>query len=199
VPLPAEHVRLLVAHSGVRRQLVEVGYGERVAECRAALAAARAAGVRGAALRALRDLGADDLPSLERALEPRLLRRARHVVTENARVDEVCAALRDADWARAGALLRDGQRSLREDFEVSTPELDLLCEAADALPGVFGSRLTGAGFGGCTLHLVAPEASGEAAAALADAFEKRFGRRPPVWQVAAGDGAEAFAPGRARE
>ena len=67
-----------------------------------------------------------------------------------------CERLAAAELEAAGALLREGMRSLRDDFEVSTPELDALCEIADALPGVYGSRLTGAGFGGCTLHAVAP-------------------------------------------
>ena len=143
--------------------------------------------------RALRDLSPADLPALARVLEPLLLRRARHVVTENERVDATCRALRAADWETVGSLLRAGQRSLRDDYEVSTPELDALCELADALPGVYGSRLTGAGFGGCTLHLVAPDAAPELAEALAAGFERRFGRRPPVWAVKASRGAERLA------
>jgi galactokinase len=83
-------------------------------------------------------------------------------------------------------------RSLRDDFEVSTPELDALCEIADALPGVYGSRLTGAGFGGCTLHAVAPEAADEVARQLGLGFERRTGRLPPVLRVQPADGAEAL-------
>jgi galactokinase len=196
VPLPATGVALLVAHSGAKRALAgagsggTAGYGDRVAECRRALAAARDAGVAPPQARALRDLSPRDLPALARVLEPPLLRRARHVVTENERVDATCSALRAGDWETAGGLLRAGMRSLRDDFEVSTPELDALCELADALPGVYGSRLTGAGFGGCTLHLVAPGAAPDLAGALAAGFERRFGRRPPVWVVAASGGAE---------
>jgi len=188
VPLPAE-LRLLVAHSGASRELAAGGYAERVAECRAVLDTARAAGLVAPDAVALRDLAPEDLPALETLLEPRLLRRARHVLTENPRVDATAAALRAGDLPASGALLREGMRSLRDDYEVSTPELDLLCELGDALPGVVGSRLTGAGFGGCTLHLVLAEAAGEAAARLADAFERRCGRRPPVWQLAAAEGA----------
>ena len=166
VPFPSGRARLLVAHSGTARELATVGYGRRVAECRSALDAARAAGIAPARARSLRDLSLDDLPALERVLEPVLLRRVRHVLTENLRVDASCAALRAGDLVAAGALLREGMRSLRDDYEVSTPELDLLCREADVLPGVHGSRLTGAGFGGCTLHLVEAEAAGEVAERL---------------------------------
>jgi galactokinase len=188
VPIAGGSLALLVVHSGVRRQLAAGGYAERVAECRAALEGARASGVASAA-RALRDLGVADLPALERVLAPRLLRRARHVITENARVDAFAAALRRGDRAGAGALLREAMASLRDDFEVSVAELDFLCSRGDAEPGCLGSRLTGAGFGGCTLHLVEPDAAGAVAEALASAFEARFGRRPHSWEVRPADGA----------
>ena len=88
-----------------------------------------------------------------------------------------------------GEVLRAGHASLRDDYEVSIPELDALCDIADALPGVYGSRLTGAGLGGCTLHLVDPEAALGAASALAERFERRFGRRPPIEEISSGAGA----------
>jgi galactokinase len=189
VPLPVA-ARLLVADSGVRRRLADGRYAARVAECRAALAAARAA-LRRPDLGALRDVAPADLAALEVGLDPGLFRRLRHVVTENARVDAACVALAAGDLAAAGALLAEGQASLRDDYAVSTPELDALCRLADALPGVWGSRLTGAGFGGCSLHLVAAEACAEAAAELAAGYERQFGRRPRVWVLAAADGAGA--------
>jgi galactokinase len=191
VPMP--DLALLVAHSGVERRLAEGGYRARVAECRAAFAAGRAAGVGGPAARSLRDFALADLPALEAELESRLFRRARHVIAENARVDALVAALGTGDRAQIGAILRAGQASLRDDFEVSTPELDALCEVGDSLDGVVGSRLTGAGFGGCTLHLVAPGAAAEAARALAAGFAERFGRTPRVLLTRAADGASSFA------
>ena len=111
------------------------------------------------------------------------------MVTENRRVDQVIAALAAGDLRAVGGLLREGQASLRDDFEVSVPELDALCEAADAQAGTWGSRLTGAGFGGCTLHLVAPDRVEAIAEALASAFAARFGRRPVIQQVRPGAGA----------
>ena len=131
IPVAGGALALLLVHSGVRRQLSSGAYGERVAQCRAALEEARAAGIAARAT-ALRDLGPEDLPALERALAPLPLRRARHVITENARVDAFAAALRGGDRERAGRLLREAMESLRRDFEVSTPELDFLCETGDA-------------------------------------------------------------------
>jgi galactokinase len=189
VPLPAD-LRVLLVESGVKRALVTGAYGDRRAECEAALQAAQEAGVAPSGASALRDLCEQDLPALERFLEPHLLRRVRHVIRENARVHGVCEALGRGDLSRVGALLGEGMRSLHDDFEVSTPELDHLCERADAHAAVYGSRLTGAGFGGCTLHLVQAEAAEDVATWIADGFENRFGRRPPSHNVVASDGAK---------
>jgi galactokinase len=112
------------------------------------------------------------------------------VLTENERVRACCAALEAGDLVAAGEVVREGHQSLREDYEVSIPELDALCELADALPGVYGSRLTGAGWGGCSLHLVDPGAARDVATRVAAAFEKRFGRRPAIVRVETARGAE---------
>ena len=138
----------------------------------------------------LRDFGPSDLAALESALGPVEFRRARHVVLENARVDAFCDAMLAGDTSALGRLLEEGQRSLREDFEVSIDELDALCDIANALPGVVGSRLTGAGFGGCTVHLVTSEFGDAEREALARGFADRFGVRPPLWIARASSGAE---------
>jgi galactokinase len=104
-------------------------------------------------------------------------------------VDRVCAAFHAGDLTAAGAALRAGMRSLRDDFEVSTPEIDALCALADAQPGVYGSRLTGAGFGGCTVHLLEPAAVEPAIAAVREGFASRFGRVPPALATVLADGA----------
>jgi galactokinase len=193
VPLGAGRVALLVAHSGVTRALAAGGYRERVAECAAALAAAQAARVAGPEARTLRDLSPAQLPALEAALAPHLFRRARHVIRENERVDAFRGAVSAGDLASAGALLREGMRSLREDYDVSTPELDRLCALGDAAPGCFGSRLTGAGWGGCTLHLVEPAAADEVGRAIRAGFAASHGREPPLWLVRPADGASELA------
>jgi galactokinase len=197
VPLPRERVRVLVADSGVRRALAAGGYGDRQRECREALHAAQEAGLARDA-RALRDLGPADLPALARVLPPPLLRRTRHVVTENERVSQVRRALEAGRLEAAGECLREGMRSLRDDFEVSIRELDELCALADGHPAVLGSRLTGAGFGGCTLHLVRPEGAADAARWIAAGFAARYGRRPPLLEVAAEDGAAELPLGAGR-
>ena len=189
VPLP-EGLRILIAHSGVTRALARGDYRDRVVECERALQAARAAGIAGPRVTALRDLALSDLAALESALDPVLFRRVRHVVSENARVDSFCAALSAGDEDRLGALLAEGQRSLREDFEVSTPELDALCDIANAQRGVVGSRLTGAGFGGCTVHLITSAFGSGESDALRKQFAERFGYTPALWIASASSGAE---------
>lgn len=192
VPFPSERLGILVLHSGVERRLAQGSYGDRRGECAAALAAARATGAVPPEVRSLRDVTPGELPGLERVLEPLLMRRVRHVVSENARVDAFCAALETGAFEEAGAVLRAGMRSLSEDFEVSVPELDALCALADGHPDVFGSRLTGAGFGGCALALLRPEALEEVAGAVLSGFEARFGRRPRYWSVRPSDGASGI-------
>ena len=191
VPFPGDAVELLVAHSGVTRRLAtaEGGYRQRVAECAQALEAAKRAGLVKNEARSLRALDGCSSAQLEAALDGVSLRRARHVLTENQRVARFCAAMQARDFESLGSVLREGHRSLRDDYEVSIAELDALCEIADELPGVFGSRLTGAGFGGCTLHLVEPDAAAAAAIALADRFEARFASRPAILEARVSDGA----------
>jgi galactokinase len=189
IPLADGALRILIAQSGVKRALASGGYRERVTECASAMAAARDAGIASEGASELRDLGPGDLPALKKLLPPLLFRRARHVITENARVDAVCERLAAGNLAGVGELLVEGMRSLRDDYDVSTPELDVLCELGDAHPGCYGSRLTGAGFGGCTVHLVEPEAAEEVAGGIATGFEARFGRRPAILTARAAAGA----------
>jgi galactokinase len=197
VPVPGSLV-LLVVDSGVRHQLAGGDYNQRRRECEAALAAAHTAGLVPPGATTLRALEPEDLPALERSLDSLSFRRARHVITENERVDTVCDAFARGDLARAGAALRAGMASLRDDFDVSTQEIDALCEIGDETPGVFGSRLTGAGFGGCTVHLVAREHAAAAQSAIGDGFAKRYGRTPPAWIVRPSAGASVISLSRAR-
>jgi galactokinase len=119
-------------------------------------------------------------------LGPLLYRRARHVVTENERTRAAADALAGRDWRRAGALMYESHRSLRDDFEVSAPELDTLVELARDIgegEGVFGARMTGGGFGGSTVTLVATDRTAAIGARLADEYQRRHDRSL-TWFVA---------------
>jgi len=148
VPLPAP-AEVVVCDSGVRHALADGAYARCREDC---VEAARLLGVA-----SLRDVTAAHLDAEHDALPPPLWRRARHVVTENARVLAVVEALARDDLERAGRVMTASHASLRDDFVVSTPEIDRLVAAATAVPGVHGARLTGGGFGGCTVSLAAPD------------------------------------------
>ncbi len=187
--LDPRRASLLIFHTGKERGLVDSEYNQRRADCERAL-------------EALRRLGGGDWPTLRHvpegvlalhgaALDPAALRRARHNLTENRRVLEFERALTAGDFARAGALLYESHRSLRDDYEVSSAELDLAVKLASALPGVWGCRMTGAGFGGCCIALVQPERADEIAESLARRYEARAGRTPRVFLTRAVAGAGA--------
>jgi galactokinase len=178
VPIPAT-LELLVVDTGVRHSLRSGGYAERRRQCDEALAAARIA--LGRELATLSDVTLRDLPALKPPLPELLFRRLHHVVLENARVVSFARALRERDLPAAGELLYASHASLRGDFEVSCAEAELLVDASRAAPGCFGARITGGGFGGSTLHLVAADAGEAVAESLAAAFRTRFGRAPRWW------------------
>ncbi|MBV8369726.1 MAG: galactokinase [Candidatus Eremiobacteraeota bacterium] len=184
VPLPAG-AAIVVADSRVKHQLAGSAYNERRAQSEEA---ARLLGAR-----TLRDVSLEDFARRADALPALLHRRARHVVGENARVLAAVAALRENDLARAGALMDASHDSLRDDYEVSSPELDLLVEAARGVPGVYGARMTGGGFGGSIVVLVRRDAVASLSTALESAYAARFGREPLVTEVRASDGAAPIA------
>ncbi|HSS35539.1 MAG TPA: galactokinase [Patescibacteria group bacterium] len=185
VPLPADVV-LVVAHTGMPRTLGTSEYNARRADCDRAVAAL--AGIEPSVV-SLRDV---DRPMLERhaaRLDPVARRRAEHVVDENARVVATELALASGDLAELGRLFAASHASLRDRFEVSSPELDALVEIALGVPGVVASRMTGAGFGGCTVSLVRPAAVESLRSRILADYPGRTGRTPRVWQVQAADGA----------
>ncbi len=180
IPLPAEAV-LAVCHTGVRHELATSAYNQRRRECEAAVAGL-AAHLPG--LRSLRDVSLAMLERYGGALDPVVARRARHVVTENARVPAACAALRAGDWPRLRAVFAASHASLRDDYEVSCPELDAMVEAATAAPGFLAGRMTGGGFGGCTVNLVAADLAPAFAAAVTAEYQARMHRRARVFLLA---------------
>jgi galactokinase len=181
VRLPAA-VEIIAVNSMVKHSLGGTAYRDRVAECRQAVEAIRA---RRPEVHSLRDATLDQVELA--AGTPR--KRARHVVTEIRRVEEFVAASSRGDLAAMGALFVESHRSLQADYEVSCAELDFLVDTAVRIPGVYGSRMTGGGFGGCTVSLVAPEAVERFQEEIVCAYRARFGVEPPVYRCVPSAGA----------
>ncbi|HUF54678.1 MAG TPA: galactokinase [Dehalococcoidia bacterium] len=173
-------VAIVVIDSRVPRNLAATPYNQRREEC---ADAARLLGVP-----ALRDADGAFLAATGDRLTDGLYRRARHVVTENARVLHARDAIIAADLARIGQLLAESHTSLRDDFEVSTPELDALVEIAAGTPGVIGARMTGAGFGGCTVNLVAAAQAESFIAHVLPEYAARMGIAAEAYITHATDG-----------
>ena len=152
--------RIVIADSGVRRETVDSDYNDRRAECEEAVGVLRAVDP---SVTALRDATPELLAACERQLAPNLLARCRHVVAENQRVLDACKRLAADDLPAVGRLMNASDVSLRNDYEVSYPALNRLVEEALQVDGVLGARVTGAGFGGCTVILVVEQAVAELA------------------------------------
>ncbi|MGA9510317.1 MAG: galactokinase [Candidatus Sulfotelmatobacter sp.] len=150
LPLPG-NVSLVICNTMVKHSIAHGEYNVRRAECEECV---RYFAQHRKTVKALRDVTEDDLCQFASGLSDVLLRRCRHVVTENARVLAAAAALESGNLKRLGQLMYESHRSLKDDFEVSCTELDIMVELARELPGVHGARMTGGGFGGCTINFV---------------------------------------------
>jgi galactokinase len=175
LPLPRD-ADLVVIHSGVTHEISGGDYNTRRAECEEA---ARQLGVA-----QLRDLGPADLARIGELGEP-LGRRARHVATENERVLEAVAAIEAGDLERLGGLFLASHASMRDDFDVSVPDVDLLVELARMNPDVYGARMTGGGFGGSVVMLTCRGRDRAVAERLARDYAERSGRTPTLLVPAA--------------
>ena len=191
VPLDLrDEMAILVAHSGVRRGLSNSAYNQRRASCDAALEIVRAE--TGKDLACLCAATLDDLGASKEAMNDETFRRARHAITEEARVQEAATALLARDFGQMGRLLDASHASLRDDYEVSCPELDELTERIRGRPGALGSRLTGAGFGGCTVSLVEAGAADEIIADLKQGYYARRDLKPIVFVTEAEQGVQTL-------
>ncbi len=180
VPLP-DDVAVVILDTDTRRQLVDSQYDDRREACERA---AQAAGVR-----ALRDLSIDDLTGLASVVDETTYRRARHVVTENARTVEAASALEVGATSRFGRLMAESHRSLRDDFEVSSESLDVMVEIASRIDGCLGARMTGAGFGGCAVALVTDSAVPSFVEEIAESYAEATGLNPTIYVTKAAAGA----------
>jgi galactokinase len=186
IPLPLGEIALVACHSGSARKLEASAYNERRSQCEAAVAAIAELEP---GVRSLRDVTPAMLDAVRGRLDPLAARRAEHVVHENRRVLETIAAFAAGDLDAVGRLFHESHASLRDRYEVSSPELDALVEIAGATPGVVGARLTGAGFGGCTINLVRREAVASFRDAVLRDYPARTGLTPRVFAVDASAGA----------
>ena len=188
VPVP-DTARILVFDSGVRRELATSAYNDRRAACERVVAALHE---RHTWIRALRD--ADDalLADVAPTLDPTDVRRASHVIAENQRPASLADAFAAGDLARAGRLMMHSHASLRDLYEVSSPELDTLVDLAIEQPGCTGARLTGAGFGGCAIALVEAGSVERVLSSVEAGYEKRVGRVPTAFVCLPSQGAQVI-------
>ena len=185
VPI-AQNLRLVIANSNVRHQHAGGEYNARRAACEEGLRILRPYL---GPIRALRDITPKELERHRRVLPEFVHRRCRHVVTENARVLEAERALNAGDFAACGKAMNASHASMRDDFEITCPEIDFLAGFAQAQRGVYGSRMTGGGFGGCTVSLVEADAVESLGKALVDAYRVAFGRDADLFVCSPSDGA----------
>jgi galactokinase len=184
VKLP-EQVRLVICNTMIKHELATGEYNRRRSECDQGvrLLAQHFGGVK-----ALRDVSLADLESVRDAMPDKIYRRCRHVISENVRVLKAVAALESQDLDRCGQLMDESHESLRDDYEVTCSELDTMVSLARSCAGVYGSRMTGGGFGGCTINLVAAEFTADFAHRIAQQYQTATGITPEVYVCHASDG-----------
>ncbi len=187
VPMPWQ-VRLVICNTMVKHELAGGEYNRRREECEA--------GVRILArtfpgIKALRDVTREQLSSSASAMTPLIYKRCLHVIEEDLRVVQAAKSLRSGELDEMGQLMRESHGSLRDLYEVSCRELDLMVEAAEGLPGYFGGRMTGGGFGGCTVNLVASGQAESFRESIAGRYQKKTGIAPDIYICSSADGAHA--------
>lgn len=177
VPLALDGLRFVICNSKKKRGLVDSAYNQRRQECEEALRILQKL----VPIEHLCQLNTKQFEELSSQVSEQfsdtVLRRARHTISENERVKKAVQALRNHDMSRFGQLMNASHASLRDDYEVSCPELDFLVEQAQQFEGVLGSRMTGAGFGGCTVTLIAENQIERFIEELGKAYEKKFGMK----------------------
>lgn len=181
-----EHARIVIANSNVKHSLVGSEYNVRRQQCESALKQLQSV----VAIETLGDLDIEGFEAHKGAIaDPVEQRRAKHAVYENQRTLDAVKALKENDIAAFGKLMNDSHVSLRDDYEVSCPEMDILAEEAWKLPGVLGSRMTGGGFGGCTVSIVENDQVDAFIETVGAVYEKRTGIKADFYVVDIGQGA----------
>ena len=185
-PLPAG-IKLVVCNTMVKHAIAGGEYNARRRECEEGV---RELQKRLPCVSALRDVAPEQLEQFESELPTLIYRRCRHVVSEDARVESAAKALQAGDLQQFGRLMQASHESLRQDYEVSCRELDVMVEIANQSLGVYGARMTGGGFGGCTVNLVAEDAVAEFEERVGREYRERTGIAPEIYVCAASAGAQ---------
>ena len=188
VPLADEDVRIVICNSGVKRGLTESSYNERRKACEEGVR--QLAMATGQTFEALRDVSTEQLEDYKGALTEEIFARCRHVITEIERTEAAVQALKAGDIDLFGTLMAASHASLRDDYEVSGPELDRLVEIANGVSGVIGARMTGAGFGGCIVCLVRDRAVDALVEAVARDYTAHSDYHADVYPCVAVNGVE---------
>ena len=194
VALPRD-LSIIAVNSLVKHELGTSAYSQRVEECQAAVAAIQRIDPK---VQSLRDVPMELFVDIQESIPPVPRQRARHVISDTQRVLELAKAARAHDLAEMGRLFVASHRSMQYDYEISCEEIDFLVDTAIKIPGVYGARMTGGGFGGCTVNLVSPEKAGAFREQLSAAYAARFGKTPPFYDCKPAAGAGRFARGAAK-
>lgn len=185
VPVVLKGIKIVISNTNSPHKLDSGKYNERVAECRAAVKAISAF----KPVKTLGELSPETFFSISDKIEDTVVRaRARHVVTEIQRTNEAVSCLKAGDLARFGQLMNASHESLKNDYEVTGHELDTMVDEAMKVPGVIGTRMTGGGFGGCTVSLVKDEAVDQFVASVGAGYREKTGLLPAFYVAEIGDG-----------
>jgi galactokinase len=185
VPVP-EEVRLVICNTMVKHEIAIGEYNRRREECEEGV---KLLSKWFPAIHSLRDASVEQLESHVTDIPIPIFKRCIHVVRENQRVHEGAAALQKGDLRQFGALMRESHISLRDLYEVSCPELDFMVEASEGLPGYWGGRMTGGGFGGCTVNMVSVDHTNDFVERIAIRYREKTGITPDIYTCSAADGA----------
>ena len=185
-PIKLKDAKIIITNSKVKHSLVDSAYNDRRRECAEALAELQA----GVEIDSMGDLTPEEFESHKSLIkDPVRLKRAKHAVYENQRTIDAVSALKEGNIERFGELMNQSHISLRDDYEVSCEEIDILVDLAWKIPGVIGSRITGGGFGGCTVSIVKNDAVDTFIETIGEAYKEKVGHEAEFYTVDIGDGA----------
>ena len=185
-PIKLKDAKIIITNSKVKHSLVDSAYNDRRRECAEAVAELQA----GVEIDSLGDLTPEEFESHKSLIkDPVRLKRAKHAVYENQRTIDAVSALKEGNIERFGELMNQSHISLRDDYEVSCEEIDILVDLAWKIPGVIGSRITGGGFGGCTVSIVKNDAVDTFIETIGEAYKEKVGHEAEFYTVDIGDGA----------